>query len=376
MNSLKHGCRAAVVPLPNEDPKAIEARAREWHDYYRPESPAARHLADECAHATVLADRCRRALTAALAEQVRAAVGDWDARQEDEVAALAARLPGDPAAAVRKLKRTAAGCRWLIERWEALAEELARYHVWCEPERMLATRLLGLRPEPEHLPNCPEAFLVHLFNFAGNTTHTPDEVRALVSSDLMPACLRERYGPATLPAVEPSRAWLARRCVEELEGLRAREERLRVEVEGPSRAGAADRALAPRDDGDGRLLLRYQAEARTAFHQAYGQLIKTLERDRAEAEAAVADPAPAPEAPAAEPPNEPDRSAAAGPPSPPEPSDPSDPSGSPNEPRTVGDWLVHLLAAEGVAATLVTTPEAPSAAYEGGASAPLPGGPA
>jgi hypothetical protein len=42
----------------------------------------------------------------------------------------------------------------------------------------------------------------------------------------------------------------------------------------------------------------------------------------------------------------------------------------------VGDWLVHLLAAEGVAAPLVTTPEAPSAAYEGGAAAPLPGGPA
>src|SRR5262249_22635201 len=110
---------------------------------------------------------------------------------------------------------------------------------------------------------------------------------------------------------------------------------------------------------------RYQAEARTAFHPAYGQLVKALERDRAEAEAEAAVADTEPEAPAAESPSEPSRAVAAGPKPPPEPSEESAPSGSPNEPRTVGDWLVHLLAAEGVAAALVPAPEAPSAASEG-----------
>jgi hypothetical protein len=175
-----------------------------------------------------------------------------------------------------------------------------------------------------------------------------------------------------LPTVEASRGWLARRCAEELEGLREREERLRVEVEGPSRSGAAERALAPRDTGEARLLLRYQAEARTAFHRAYGQLLKTLEHDRAEAEAAVKEPEPEPAAP----PNEPAEPAAAGPKPPAEPSGGSDPTGSPNEPRTVGEWLMHLMLEERLAATYATAPEAPSAAPEGVPASPGGDGPA
>src|SRR3954469_9359753 len=58
-NALKHGLRAAVpAALPNEDPVAVQARADEWDSYYRPQSPAARHLVDQCVRATLLADRC------------------------------------------------------------------------------------------------------------------------------------------------------------------------------------------------------------------------------------------------------------------------------------------------------------------------------
>ena len=38
-----------------------------------------------------------------------------------------------------------------------------------------------------------------------------------------------------------------------------------------------------KDPSEARIFLRYHAEARTAFHKAYAQLLKTLERDAAEA---------------------------------------------------------------------------------------------
>ena len=44
-NALKHGLRAEAIGLPTEDPADVEARLRDWQDYYRPNSPAAMHLA-------------------------------------------------------------------------------------------------------------------------------------------------------------------------------------------------------------------------------------------------------------------------------------------------------------------------------------------
>src|SRR3954470_22195529 len=78
-NALKHGlCAAVPTALPNEDPAAVQARADEWNDYYRPQSPAARHLVDQCVRATLLSDRVDTYHAAALARQVRSAVARWD----------------------------------------------------------------------------------------------------------------------------------------------------------------------------------------------------------------------------------------------------------------------------------------------------------
>src|SRR4051812_45965864 len=69
LNALKHGLRAELVALPNEAPAAIAARAEVWNEYYQPQSPAAQHLVNECARATVLADRVDGYQQAVLARQ-------------------------------------------------------------------------------------------------------------------------------------------------------------------------------------------------------------------------------------------------------------------------------------------------------------------
>src|SRR3954454_21740876 len=74
-NSTKHGMRAKVTIMANEDPEVVAARVAEWDDHYRPQSPAARHLVNQCVAATLLADRCRLAHDSALADQVDEAGG-------------------------------------------------------------------------------------------------------------------------------------------------------------------------------------------------------------------------------------------------------------------------------------------------------------
>src|SRR4051794_12527241 len=117
-NALKHGlCAAVHTALPNEDPAAVQARADEWNDYYKPQSPAARHLVDQCVRATLMADRCHIYHSAALSRQIRSAVTRWDDWRADEFAASVDLIESQPAEAVNRLKRTARGCRWLIGQW-------------------------------------------------------------------------------------------------------------------------------------------------------------------------------------------------------------------------------------------------------------------
>ena len=281
LNAVKHGLRARVAAMPNEDAAAVDARERVWNDYYRPDSPAAQHLVNECVRATLLADRCQRAHAEAVAGQVRTALLDWENRRDDEVDAIVAGLRDDPAEAVRLLKRFGRGCRWLVERWERLGELLDRHGRWNSVDRDEAVRLLGHRPG--RLKDSPEAFLVFLYNEVGLADPEAPYTSwgRLFDDKNVPESLRWRYGPDDRPEAGFSLDALKEMVADNLAPIRELADDLDEVVDAPDRAGAADRALVLRDDRRARLLLRYQSESRTAFHRHYASLLKTLERDAA-----------------------------------------------------------------------------------------------
>src|SRR5947209_10436798 len=124
MNAFKHGMRAEVLAMANEDPEVVAARTASWNDYYQPRSPAAQHLTDRCLRATFLADRCDRSHDAILGEQVDDAAIDWDEDRHAEVAEDWAGLAAHPAATIQHLQENGHGCRWLIARWERLLRRL------------------------------------------------------------------------------------------------------------------------------------------------------------------------------------------------------------------------------------------------------------
>src|SRR3954471_12972403 len=113
-NSLKHGMTAKKLALANEDPAAIAERTSEWVAHFRPRSPDARHLLDECVRATIQADRYHRAHDAAVAEQMREIEDEWEKTKRDRVNALRKRLVDDPVAAFNEMRSFPHGCRWLM----------------------------------------------------------------------------------------------------------------------------------------------------------------------------------------------------------------------------------------------------------------------
>src|SRR3954470_11010363 len=117
-NSTKHGLRAKALVMANEDPEVVAARVADWNDHYRPQSPAAQHLLNQCVSATLLSDRCQLAHDAALADQVDEAERAWEHGRCAEVVEAWNGLARDPKGAVAAMERTGHGCRWLIARWE------------------------------------------------------------------------------------------------------------------------------------------------------------------------------------------------------------------------------------------------------------------
>src|SRR3954469_11171201 len=124
MNAWKHGLRAESLALPNEDAEALRELNDEWLEDYRPASPGMRAMLDRAVYSTVQLRRCARFHAAAVAEQVRNAEEAWDRRQEVEFERLKTLLRTAPADAMLDLKRSARGCRWLLDAWKGLLETL------------------------------------------------------------------------------------------------------------------------------------------------------------------------------------------------------------------------------------------------------------
>jgi hypothetical protein len=216
-----------------------------------------------------------------LTRDIREAEEQWDRRRENDVEFYTKQLKTDPRAAVLGLRRSAMGCRYLIARWERLERLLNEDQWWSKDERDEAIRMMG--HNPAKLSESGEAWTVALF--CGLMVQPADEslMEWLFSLPIRPTCTLALIKPDDLPNEEQTLRWLHDLVADHLGPLIEREERLRTQFDDPDRAEASDRRLIPEDTTSARLFLRYQTEARTSFHRAYSELVKTLARDKAEA---------------------------------------------------------------------------------------------
>jgi hypothetical protein len=321
-NALKHGLTARQLTLPDDDAAEVQALLDRWNDHYDPQAPDQEHLVEQCVAAALLQKRVTRSHVAAVVDQVNRAELELEQRGERQLLDLVALLRTTPKEAVLGLGYTAKGVAYLLGRWEHLGRALREKGWWSSDEEAEALRLMGFPPQDRWGHDAADAWSVGFDNAV--CRYGPDERRLahLLDPNRSPASMRDRYKTDGLPAREECLNRLTGLVDENLALLNGRLDLVRTVAESET-ANARERALTLSDERQARLMIRYQSEARLAFHRSLDALKKSLKegvgegsegRDSmAESRAALAEPVahemapePAPAEPAkVEPRNEP-----------------------------------------------------------------------
>ncbi|MFO0891723.1 MAG: hypothetical protein U0790_21590 [Isosphaeraceae bacterium] len=142
-NRVVHGLAGEGVVLSRGDEAVVAERLASWRAGYELATPEDEWTFEQMVVNAVRVDACR-ARESALTnyESARAAVA-WDDDRWADAEAVGARISKSPAAVVGRLEATAAGCRWLIGRWD----DLSRSEEWSDVQYSLAFDLLGVPPD-------------------------------------------------------------------------------------------------------------------------------------------------------------------------------------------------------------------------------------
>jgi hypothetical protein len=185
MNALDHGCRANVLVLPTEEFGHYENELQGWRRSLQPRNRAEEFLVQRLVGLGCLRSRIDRAHTARLRKRIALGLFDEADAEQEKVIALTQRLfpdaclpeafqtpaaeskpgrhahdrkrgdmspidPDDPELLIIRLQRTLTGCRWLLEKWEALRVLVGQGTPWLGSDKLKAVRLLGRRPTDAH----------------------------------------------------------------------------------------------------------------------------------------------------------------------------------------------------------------------------------
>jgi hypothetical protein len=151
-NSLKHGLAGEGVVLTPEDADAVAQRMTAWRDDFRPVGEREEWLFEQVVVSSVRIDHCRLLEAALLDELALRAAVSWDEDRGLAAEETAARLSRRPALVCRRLRQTAQGCEWLLNRWRVLGAIIEEGGSWTEAQATLAADLLGIDPAFRDVP--------------------------------------------------------------------------------------------------------------------------------------------------------------------------------------------------------------------------------
>jgi hypothetical protein len=262
MNGLKHGLRAETLLLPGESEEVFQCRLDDWTVDLDARTDVERYQAEKAVAASWRLDRCLRSETALMTDRVLAAAAPDPERAEAKARRLGARLGKDPADVAHKLRKTSAGIRWMLQRWDELAETLDQTGFWEQSRLHLALGLLGFTAQEWRDERRVAAVVIaYLSARRGESTNAAD-VRFATGGqpEAMSPGEYERESEtmaAMATAHAKGRADLRGAVAEARADLLARLEWVE-EREARKRATAADRAAID-DSAEGQRRLRYEA---------------------------------------------------------------------------------------------------------------------
>ena len=144
-NALTHGLSGEAIVLPEGESEAVQERMAEWHSSLRPFDSYQTWLLEAVAIESRRVERCRARENLAREEIARRAEESWGDDRRREAEEVAAWRGSNPSLACARLRSGAAGCRVLLDWWEALGRALDDGE-WDEAQTALAHDLLGVPP--------------------------------------------------------------------------------------------------------------------------------------------------------------------------------------------------------------------------------------
>src|SRR4051794_10986657 len=129
-NALQHGLAGAGIVLPGEEREAAQELAAFWNSSLKPINAFEVSLVDLMALESVRLDRCQQHEDALRELEALRAIDCWDDDRRLAIEHLALKLPEQPAVIARELQKSAPGCGWMIERWQALVTILKATGTW------------------------------------------------------------------------------------------------------------------------------------------------------------------------------------------------------------------------------------------------------
>jgi hypothetical protein len=273
------------VALPHEAPDRGE-RCDHWHNHYNGKSPSSLHLTNQCARATLLADRIDDYTNAQISKQLREDKEKWRRKQKRRARYLAGQLqkPPSPREILEEMKAFGAGVGFLIGSFEALIRELRDRGQLC-PKGVKSARLMLGIPEEENENRRNRLAYWLTVNTLGCTPedeHAAAELAGWLEPANRPLPMRDQPVEEFLGAdAAACRAALSQRFRQEANALRELHTQVVKDVDEPALLEVLQCASILKDDA-ARRVLRAHADVRATFHKAWRDLVLVLESDEEE----------------------------------------------------------------------------------------------
>ena len=278
-NSRRAGLFARTDALPHEIAE-WGSRSRVWHEHYQPQTPASMHLTNECARASLLADRCADYRDAVIEDQTKIERNNWYQQQRRNVARLEKELDGDCESSYAKLISFGEGVRFVIRSFRDLIAVVQSNGFLTPEDAQFAIRLFGVTPTRENIILNVMAYVINIYNL-GCTPGVPSTV------------IEDWLQPANRPDVlqdweeddlfdvdaEANRDQLVSEFEREIERLLGVEKEVIRDVDVPRVASLLKRASIL-TEADARRVARSHSESRATYHRAARDLWPMLAREQ------------------------------------------------------------------------------------------------
>ena len=279
-------CSFVVLTLPHEDPLEQAHLSSQWLAAYPDCTPIEWGYRKHAFTALVEKQRIAQARATLRTQKVRTAVLDWEQAQEDTVAYWVDQFSDHPPSALVGLLRSAAGCRWAIDYWTKLAQQLKDDGTWYGEFRVGAIQLQGESACLDQLFLSETAYLTWLDCLACQPNPKQRDIDLILDRRHVPKAIQDRdivLWPRDPPACRTRLQAIVDR---ELPRLRALEAILRVQYEEPAKAEARVMALASVTREEMQLLRAEQIHEQS-YHRAATALLKARQQSAASRAATV-----------------------------------------------------------------------------------------